>query len=86
MSRSIQLVLALSALLLPGAARAGTVELVSRAAPGGQATAVGQTSGALFSADGNWIALASTAPDLLPGQSDGNDANDIFLVNRASTG
>jgi Tol biopolymer transport system component len=83
-SRSVQLILALSALLLPGAVRAGTVELISRAAPGGQAQAVGQSGGALISADGNWIVFASNASDLLPGQIDGNNANDIFLKNRTT--
>ena len=84
MSRTAKLVFFFSLILLPGTARAGKVELVSRAAPGGQAQAVGQTGGALISADGNWVAFASTAPDLVPGQADGNSANDVFLVNRAT--
>src|SRR4051794_1785843 len=87
-TRTARLVLALGflllPLLLPGTAWAGKVELISRAAPGGQAQAVGQTSGALISADGNWVAFASSAPDLVPGQADGNSANDVFLVNRAT--
>ena len=88
MFRTAKLVLLLSVLLLlfllPCAAQAGKVELISRAAPGGVSQAAGQATGALISADGLWIAFASSAPDLLLGQIDGNNANDVFLMNRAT--
>ena len=43
---------------------------------------VGAASGGLISADGLWVAFASTAPDLVSGQSDGNNAEDVFLLDR----
>jgi Tol biopolymer transport system component len=53
--------------------------------------ALGQEGGAslgsappVISADGRFIAYASTAPDLVPGQQDLNQAADVFLYDRAA--
>jgi Tol biopolymer transport system component len=87
LSRTTKLVL-LSSLLLPllnpDTAWAGRVELISRAAPDGLPQAAGKATGAVISADGRWIAFASSAPDLVPGQIDGNNANDVFLADRTT--
>jgi len=87
-SRATRLALLLSVLLLPllnpDPARAGKVELISRAAPGGLPQAAGKATGARISADGRWIAFASSAPDLLPGQIDGNSTDDVFLADRTT--
>jgi Tol biopolymer transport system component len=44
---------------------------------------VGVTTAAL-SADGRFIAFASTAPDLVPGQQDDNQGADVFLYDRTT--
>jgi Tol biopolymer transport system component len=40
--------------------------------------------GAAISADGRFIAYTSPAPDLVPGQQDGNEVDDVFLYDRAA--
>jgi Tol biopolymer transport system component len=62
----------------------GTKTLLSRSASNAAATANGSTSSLRISADGLWIAFASRATNLIPGQTDGNGADDAFLASRAS--
>jgi len=72
-------------LLGAGSSRAAQVQLVSQADPAANpARPVGAASGGLISADGLWVAFASTAPDLVAGQSDGNNTEDVFLLDRAT--
>ncbi len=73
----------LGLLFTAASSRAGQVQLISQADPAANpARPVGAASGGLISADGLWVAFASTAPDLVPGQSDGNNAEDVFLLDR----
>jgi Tol biopolymer transport system component len=37
-----------------------------------------------ISADGRFVAYTSPAPDLVPGQQDGNEVNDVFLYDRTT--
>ncbi len=53
------------------------------AASGRGASGFGVTTAAI-SADGRFIAFASTAPDLVPGQQDDNQAADVFLYDRTT--
>ena len=39
---------------------------------------------AAISADGRFIAYTSSAPDIVPGQQDGNEVNDVFLYDRTT--
>lgn len=50
----------------------------------GNGASVGQASSAAASADGRWIAFASAATNLVPGQTDSNSANDVFLRDRVN--
>jgi Tol biopolymer transport system component len=65
-----------------GAAAGGQIELISRAyhvpTYGAPATLPS------MSADGRYVAFASNAPDLVPGQVDRNNAPDLFLRDRAA--
>jgi Tol biopolymer transport system component len=83
---------AVCAALLLGAipAQAGKVDLVSRRDPGsvapeliGDAGSIG-TVGVALSADGRWVAFTSSALNLVPGQNDGNNGSDVFLLDRQS--
>jgi Tol biopolymer transport system component len=62
----------------------GKVTLVSHAA--GAATTAGNGASTLpvISADGNYVAFASTATNLVSGQNDTNTLPDIFLYSRAT--
>jgi Tol biopolymer transport system component len=78
------LAIVLLTVVAAGPARAGEVQLLSRANPAGPPKAVGSSGGGLISQDGRWIAFTSSAPDLLPGQNDGNNDDDVFLWDRTS--
>lgn len=72
-------------LLSAGLARTSQVELVTRRHPSFDTPEViGVAQESAISADGRWIAFTSTSPNLVPGQSDGNSAPDVFLLDRLS--
>ena len=72
-------------LLSAGLAQASQVELVSRRHPSFDSSEVaGVVQESVISADGRWIAFNSTSPNLVPGQSDGNNQADAFLLDRLS--
>ncbi|HKI04551.1 MAG TPA: hypothetical protein VKK31_21405 [Thermoanaerobaculia bacterium] len=62
----------------------GTVSLVSRASGSPLQTASGSSRNPRLSDDGRWIAFASDAPNLVPGQVEGGGALDAFLYDRVS--
>lgn len=68
----------------------GTTVLVSHA--NGSATTAGEAGPAtsfpspVLSADGRYVAFCSAAKNLVPGQSDGNDDQDVFLYDRTTGG
>ncbi len=65
--------------------RAGnTLTLASGVSASPTATANNGSGSAVISADGGRVAFASAATNLVPGQSDGNGTQDIFLYTRAS--
>lgn len=47
-------------------------------------TGNGASSPQTMSADGSWVAYLSAATDLLPGLTDGNGGNDVYLWSRAT--
>src|SRR5262245_8476686 len=61
----------------------GTTTLVSHAVGAPQTAANGGSHYQTISADGAWVAFASFATDLVAG-SDTNDADDVFLSERAT--
>lgn len=67
-----------------GASASGPVELISRADPAPSPTAVGVSRDASVSADGRYVVFASTSPNLVAGQHDGNNVEDVFLWDRIS--
>lgn len=68
-------------LLVAGSAFAsGPVELISKADPLLPPQAVGVSEAPSVSADGRYVAFASTSPNLVPGQNDGNQSWDVFLL------
>jgi hypothetical protein len=83
LSRTAKLVLFLSFFPLPGALRAGHVELVSRIEPGAIPPGVlGTALDPSISADGRYVAFKSSAPNLVAGQIEVNDRDDVFLRDR----
>jgi Tol biopolymer transport system component len=62
----------------------GAVKLVSHAAASATTPVDAPTSGEVISAGGRWIAFSSAAPDLVPGATDGNGRNDVFLYDQAT--
>jgi Tol biopolymer transport system component len=78
--------------LVPGQAGAGGVFLFDQVT--GTTTRVSGLDGSVVvtsgdtapvvSADGRWVLFASSAPDVVPGQTDTNDALDVFLWDRIS--
>ncbi len=63
---------------------AGTTVLVSRSASSPGRTGNGPSQSPVISADGRYVAFASSATDLIPGQTDGNGENDVFLYDRVT--
>src|SRR5262249_12912374 len=59
---------------------AGAIELISRADPIPDTYGNGIVSS--LSADGRWVAFQSSAPNLIPGQVEGNSFYDLFLRDR----
>ncbi len=62
----------------------GARTLVTRASSGAATAANAATETALLSADGNFVAFASGATNLISGLSDTNGRDDVFLYNRAT--
>ncbi len=62
----------------------GAVTLVSHTPASNTTTANGASSSAAVSADGAFVAFQSRATDLVPGQSDANATDDVFLFERAT--
>ncbi|MBI4749666.1 MAG: PD40 domain-containing protein [Acidobacteria bacterium] len=60
----------------------GTAEIVSRAAGLSTTTANNLSDLAMMSADGRYIAIRSRATNLVTGQTDANNNNDIFVFDR----
>ena len=61
-----------------------SVTLVSRAAGSPTTAANGQSGFAVISADGRFVVFESSATNLLSGQTDNNEGDDIFLYDRES--
>lgn len=62
----------------------GTTVLVSHSAASPTTAANGQSWGPMISADGRHVAFSSQATDLVAGQSDTNNAADVFLFDRVT--
>jgi uncharacterized repeat protein (TIGR01451 family) len=62
---------------------AGTNTLVSSAEGSATVPADGASKTPLFSADGQWLAFVSLAPNLIPGAIDSNSADDVLLHKEA---
>lgn len=69
---------------LSAPAFAGRVELVSKADPVGPPKPVGVAVTSDVSADGRFVVFSSTSPNLVSGQQDSNDGDDIFLHDRTA--
>ncbi|HET9229620.1 MAG TPA: hypothetical protein VFR31_23265 [Thermoanaerobaculia bacterium] len=83
--RILRAAVCVAVLLSAGLARASQVELVTRRHPSFDSSeVVGVAQESVISADGRWIAFTSTSPNLVPGQSDGNNNTDVFLLDRLS--
>ena len=67
-------------------ALAGRVELLSKKGTLGSPQVIGTAGGSDISADGRFVAFLSSSPNLVPGQSDGNGGDDVFLWDRNSGG
>ena len=69
----------------PGpAGAAGQVGIVSHASGSAVTTATGTSTRPTVSADGAYVVFLSTATDLVAGQVDTNNVNDVFLHNTAT--
>jgi Tol biopolymer transport system component len=62
----------------------GNTTLVSHSPAGPTVTSELKSYEPLISDDGSWIAFASLATDLVPGQIDGNRVDDLFLWDRTT--
>jgi Tol biopolymer transport system component len=62
----------------------GAVKLVSHTAASATTPIDAFTSNEVISADGRWIAFSSIAPNLVPGATDGNGRNDVFLYDQTT--
>src|ERR1700710_2521471 len=72
-------------LAMPPAAGAGQIDLLSKIQPRKSSdTAAGASGSPALSPDGRWTVFLSIAANLSPGQSDDNQANDIFLADRVT--
>jgi Tol biopolymer transport system component len=86
------LVLAVSSALALAkeAAAESRVDLVSRGVPSGSSDTANGASGIpaasrqVWSADGRWLVFTSTARDLVPGQLDRENTEDVFLYDRST--
>ncbi|HSF42468.1 MAG TPA: hypothetical protein VLT87_21875, partial [Thermoanaerobaculia bacterium] len=76
---SLALVLTIGA---AGAAGAASIELISRANP--LPDTFGNSGYPSFSSDGRYVLFGSDAPNLVPGQVDGNSYSDLFLHDRVA--
>ena len=65
---------------LAGLAGAATLELVS--GTGAAADSFGASGRPALSADGRYVAFVSEAENLVPGQEDDNQGDDVFLHDR----
>jgi Tol biopolymer transport system component len=64
--------------------RTGTTILVSRSAASAAAAGNRLSTGPSVSSDGRYVAYVSLATDLVAGQTDSNNASDIFLFDRVT--
>ncbi|MGI8684127.1 MAG: TolB family protein [Acidimicrobiales bacterium] len=85
----IAAVVAAGSAVVPGArptdaAVAGEVTLASHTPVSPATTPVGASDSADSSADGAFVVFQSTAPNLVTGQSDASNTNDVFLFERAT--
>jgi Tol biopolymer transport system component len=81
----LALVLTVTAAGAAGATEVGEVHLVSAADPGMTTSqALGISRGGGASQDGRYVVFTSSAPNLVPGQSDGNVKNDVFVRDRVT--
>ncbi len=62
----------------------GSTTLVSHTAAGPTVAGASQSHAPRISDDGRWVAFASLAPDLVPGQVDHNQRPDLFLWDRTT--
>ena len=62
----------------------GANTLVSHAATSATTTGNGHSNGTVLSGDGAWVAFSGFATNLIPGQTDSNSNEDIFLYERAT--
>lgn len=63
---------------------AGTNTLVSHSAASVTTTGNGHSNLAALSGDGAWVGFTSKATNLIPGQTDANNNDDVFLYERAT--
>ncbi|AVP97594.1 hypothetical protein C7S18_10465 [Ahniella affigens] len=61
-----------------------TAQLVSRKLDQPGVTASGQSFGNTMTPDGRWVLFRSSAPDVVPGVTDGNGTADVFLFDRTT--
>lgn len=86
----VLLVVLSSVLTAGGAAAESRVDLVSRGIPSGDsdtgngASRIPAPSRRVWSADGRWLVFTSTARDLVPGQLDRQNTEDVFLYDRST--
>jgi Tol biopolymer transport system component len=69
-------------MMAPGLAGAASVELIS--GTGTASDVYGESNQPAVSADGRYVAFQSDAPNLVPGQEDGNNSGDVFLHDRVT--
>ena len=81
MSR-IRAAVTLSACLAATPVTAGTVELISRANPAAAPAVSGRSHAPAIGDDGRYVAFLSNSPNLVPGQVDANNGDDVFLRDR----
>jgi Tol biopolymer transport system component len=63
-----------------------TTALVTRSSASSRQTGNGSAAplSSALSADGRWVVFASSATNLVSGQTDGNESSDVFLYNRVA--
>lgn len=60
----------------------GSVTLVSRNSSSASTTGNGSSGDGVISADGNWVAFPTRSSNLVPGVTDANSADDVYLWHR----